>query len=125
MNPFPFPSSASSSRQVSFVGLWRRFQIPVLLAVTLVACILLRNYLTHPGLHVAGSTLLLDIIMARYAWTHRLHMQRSRLAIISLAFVFLASNLTGLYAVAQENDDPLAMTVASCEECFSVMTLLM
>ena len=30
-----------------------------------VICLLLRNYLTHPGLHVAGSTLLLDVVGIR------------------------------------------------------------
>ncbi|MHB1628125.1 MAG: hypothetical protein ACYCVB_07085 [Bacilli bacterium] len=79
-------SSAQASRGATSVTVYGRHRenasknsLVFLLVVIVsgVICLLLSGYLTHPGLHVVGSTLLLDIVGIRQLrWAGR-HARRT------------------------------------------------
>lgn len=105
-------------------SLWSRHKLWILLLCTLVICLLLRQYLTHPGLHAAGATVLLDILLYRYAQGTKVAADGWTARAWILLLLLAAANLLGLTAVLLENDDPYAMTVATAEGCLSVLLVL-
>lgn len=111
--------------QATRIKPWRRYRLATLLVITLVIGWLLQGYLTHPGLHVAGATFLLDIILLKHWFSERTSvMRQSRLALISFIVITVVANILGLLAVFLSNDDPFAMTIGTLEGCLSVLLLL-
>lgn len=93
----------STTRRGSF---WRQYRLEGLLVVALLMATVLTGFTTHPGLHVAGVTALLDLMV----WK-REHLQHSRqlvwlgllnlLAVLVIAFGSDAVELwlTGFYGI--------------------------
>lgn len=86
--------------------------------------LLLTAWLTHPGLHVAGATMLLDVAV----WKGRARLLPApsitggRIATLALVLVV---NLLGLLAVALPNDDPFAITLTAFDGIFTILALLL
>ena len=90
-----------------------------------VICLLLRNYLTHPGLHVAGSTLLLDVVGIRQLRSAYLSARRTLSSpIVASILIMLLLNVIGLLAVVFANDDAFAMTVSAVQGVIALLLLL-
>lgn len=51
----------------SFSGIYRKFGVELLLVLALVLTLLFGGYATHPGLHVAGAAVLLNLTVWRRA----------------------------------------------------------
>lgn len=103
---------------------WMKYRLLVLLITTGLICLFLQGYLTHPGLHVAGATVLLDLLLARYWWTDHVTFRRSTLAATILVATFVVASVVGLTAVLMNNDDPFAMTTGTIEGCLSVLLVI-
>ena len=103
---------------------WSVFRLPTLVLITLIISAFLHNYITHPGLHVAGATVLLDVVLLRWRRRTQNPIRRARVTRYSFLTVLTVANVLGLAAVLLENDDPFAMTVATMEGCLSVLLLL-
>ncbi len=90
-----------------------------------VICLLLRNYLTHPGLHVAGSTLLLDVVGIRpLRSAYRRARRTLSPTIVASIVIMLLFNGMGLLAVVWANDDAFAMTVSAVQGVIALLLLL-
>ena len=96
----------------------------VFAAVAGVAALALIPWITHPGLQVAGATILLDMVL----WKERRHLLKSpampmgRLATLILVLML---NILGLIAVLLANDDPFAITLTSFDGIYTLITLLL
>ena len=136
--PVRIMRSSSSSWRFSrrpfrrFSGEWLQsigalaLQEPLLVFAVLsgIAMLLLTAWLTHPGLHVAGATVLLDVVV----WKGRARLLPTpfiaggRIATLALILVV---NLLGLLAVALPNDDPFAITLTAFDGIFTLLALLL
>ncbi len=90
-----------------------------------VISLLLRNYLTHPGLHVAGSTLLLDVVGIRPLRSTYLRARRTLSSpIVASIAIMLLLNGMGLLAIVLANDDAFAMTISAVQGVIALLLLL-
>ena len=96
----------------------------VFAALSGISMLALTAWLTHPGLHVAGATALLDVVV----WKGRARLfpapsiAGGRIAAFALVLVI---NLLGLLAVALPNDDPFAITLMAFDGILALFTLLL
>jgi len=101
------------------------YRLPALVAASLAICALLYPYLTHPGLHVAGATVLLDVLLVQRWYKEQRKNTLSRTTRYTLLSLLITCSILGLTAVLMENDDPFAMTLTTLEGCLSVLLLLL
>jgi len=113
-----------ANRTSTRVTPWLRYRLIILTVVMIAICLILHNYLTHPGLHVAGATALLDVILARYWFSDHHNIKRSAITLVSFAAILVLANILGIIAVLLNDDDPFAMTIGTMEGCLSVLLLL-
>ena len=90
--------------------LWRRFRVEVLFVIALAITLLLSGWMTHPGLHLAGVTILLDLLLwPRFVRTGSIIVAALALVLNVLALIVLLvggaqgelwlSGLNGLFAL--------------------------
>ena len=102
----------------------------VFAAVAGVAALALIPWITHPGLQVAGATILLDMVL----WKERRHLLKSSampamptmpMGRLTTLILVLMLNILGLIAVLHANDDPFAITLTSFDGILTLITLLL
>lgn len=94
------PSKANGSlAKDSLRGFFQTYALESLFALALVLTILIGGYANHPGVHVAGVTLLLDLLL----WKLRARLFRGR----TLRAILLpaALHLLALYAILFTKDN--------------------
>lgn len=46
-------------------SIWSKFKLEIIAFIALICVVILRGYITHPGVHVAGALFILDVIVLR------------------------------------------------------------
>lgn len=106
-------STHHTSGSFSIPGIWSTFKGELLFVVALVVALLLGGYTHHPGLHVAGATVLVDLLVWR----------RLRRLTLPLAVLVVLMNVIALVVILVGND-PAELWLSGAYGLYAIFLLL-
>lgn len=106
--------SSHSSSRLSIPSIWNAYRGEILFVLALVVALLLGGYTSHPGVHLAGATVFVDLA----AWRR---LRRFTLPLLSLVVVM---NVIALVVILVGHD-PAELWLAGVYGLYGIFLLLM
>ncbi|KPV41585.1 hypothetical protein [Alicyclobacillus ferrooxydans] len=113
-DPFDDPFTTRTRATFSLPALWNTYKAEFVFVGALVIALLLGGYITHPGLHLAGATVLLDLITWR----------RIRRLTIPLLILVVVMNLIA-FVVILVGRDPAELWLSGVYGLYAILLLLL
>ena len=113
-DPFDDPFAARTRATFSLPALWNTYKAEFVFVGALVIALLLGGYTTHPGLHLAGATVLMDLMTWR-------RIRRLTLPLLALVVVM---NVIALVVILVGHD-PAELWLSGVYGLYAILLLLM